>query len=32
VSVLGAGASAGVEDKVDAITSLFLDGARGGSG
>lgn len=32
VSVLGAGSSAGVEDKVDAITSLFLDGARGGSG
>jgi hypothetical protein len=32
VSVLGAGSSAGVEDKVDAITSLFLEGARGGSG
>lgn len=31
VSVLGAGSSVGVEDKVDAITSLFLDGARGGS-
>ena len=28
VSVLGAAASAGVEDKVDAITSVFLDGAR----
>jgi hypothetical protein len=28
VSVLGAASSAGVEDKVDAITSLFLDGAR----
>lgn len=28
VSVLGASSSAGVEDKVDAITSLFLDGAR----
>ncbi|HET6869314.1 MAG TPA: TetR family transcriptional regulator [Solirubrobacteraceae bacterium] len=28
VSVLGAGSSAGAEDKVDAITSLFLDGAR----
>jgi AcrR family transcriptional regulator len=32
VSVLGSGSSAGVEDKVDAITSLFLEGARGGSG
>jgi AcrR family transcriptional regulator len=31
VSVLGAGPTAGVEDKVDAITSLFLDGARRGS-
>ncbi len=31
VSVLGAASSAGVEDKVDAITSLFLEGARGGS-
>lgn len=31
VSVLGAGSSVGVEDKVDAITSLFLDGARGDS-
>jgi TetR/AcrR family transcriptional regulator, mexCD-oprJ operon repressor len=31
VSVLGAGSAAGVEDKVDAITSLFLEGARGGS-
>lgn len=31
VSVLGASTSAGVEDKVDAITSLFLDGARRGS-
>jgi TetR/AcrR family transcriptional repressor of mexCD-oprJ operon len=31
VSVLAAGAAAGVEDKVDAITSLFLEGARGGS-
>jgi AcrR family transcriptional regulator len=30
VSVLGAGSSAGIEDKVDAITSLFLDGARAG--
>ena len=28
VSVLGAASSAGIEDKVDAITSLFLDGAR----
>jgi len=28
VSVLGTDSSAGVEDKVDAITSLFLDGAR----
>jgi hypothetical protein len=28
VSVLGGASSAGVEDKVDAITSLFLDGAR----
>jgi AcrR family transcriptional regulator len=28
VSVLGAATSAGVEDKVDAITSVFLDGAR----
>lgn len=28
VSVLGAASSAGVEDKVDAITSLFLEGAR----
>jgi AcrR family transcriptional regulator len=32
VSVLGAASSAGAEDKVDAITSLFLDGARAGSG
>lgn len=31
VSVLGASSSAGVEDKVDAITSLFLEGARGGT-
>lgn len=31
VSVLGAGSSVGIEDQVDAITSLFLDGARGGS-
>jgi AcrR family transcriptional regulator len=31
VSVLGAGTTAGVEDKVDVITSLFLEGARGGS-
>ena len=31
VSVLGAPSSAGVEDQVDAITSLFLEGARGGS-
>jgi AcrR family transcriptional regulator len=31
VSVLGAASSAGVEDKVAAITSLFLDGARAGS-
>jgi AcrR family transcriptional regulator len=31
VSVLGAGSSAGVEDQVDAITSLFLEGARGRS-
>jgi AcrR family transcriptional regulator len=31
VSVLAAGSSVGVEDKVDAITSLFLDGARAGS-
>lgn len=31
VSVLGAGSTAGVEDKVDAITSLFLDGARADS-
>lgn len=31
VSVLGAASAAGVEDKVDAITSLFLEGARGGS-
>lgn len=31
VSVLGAGSSAGAEDKVDAITSLFLRGARAGS-
>lgn len=31
VSVLAAGSSIGVEDKVDAITSLFLDGARGRS-
>ena len=31
VSVLGAASSAGAEDKVDAITSLFLDGARRGS-
>jgi TetR/AcrR family transcriptional regulator, mexCD-oprJ operon repressor len=28
VSVLAASSSAGAEDKVDAITSLFLDGAR----
>lgn len=28
VSVLGVASSAGTEDKVDAITSLFLDGAR----
>jgi hypothetical protein len=28
VSVLGAASSAGSEDKVDAITSLFLEGAR----
>jgi AcrR family transcriptional regulator len=31
VSVLGAASSAGVEDKVDAITNLFLGGARAGS-
>jgi TetR/AcrR family transcriptional regulator, mexCD-oprJ operon repressor len=31
VSVLGAASSVGVEDKVDAITSLFLEGARGDS-
>ena len=31
VSVLGAASSAGAEDKVDVITSLFLQGARGGS-
>jgi TetR/AcrR family transcriptional regulator, mexCD-oprJ operon repressor len=31
VSVLGSGSTVGVEDKVDAITSLFLDGARGGT-
>jgi AcrR family transcriptional regulator len=30
VSVLGAASSAGSEDKVDAITSLFLEGARPG--
>lgn len=29
VSVLRSAPSIGVEDKVDAITSLFLDGARG---
>jgi TetR/AcrR family transcriptional regulator, mexCD-oprJ operon repressor len=29
VSVVGSGSSAGVEDKVDTITSLFLEGARG---
>jgi hypothetical protein len=28
VSVLGTASSAGMEDKVAAITSLFLDGAR----
>jgi hypothetical protein len=28
VSVLRAASSYGVEDRVDAITSLFLDGAR----
>lgn len=28
VSVLSAGSSAGVEDKVDAISNLFLNGAR----
>ena len=32
VSVLGAASTAGVEDQVDAITSLFLEGARGESG
>ena len=31
VSVLGAASSAGVEDLVGAITSLFLEGARAGS-
>jgi AcrR family transcriptional regulator len=31
VSVLATGSAAGVEDKVDAITSLFLEGARAGS-
>jgi AcrR family transcriptional regulator len=31
VSVLGAASSAGVEDKVDVISNLFLDGARAGS-
>lgn len=31
VSVLRAGSTMGAEDKVDAITSLFLDGARGAS-
>jgi TetR/AcrR family transcriptional regulator, mexCD-oprJ operon repressor len=31
VSVLAVSSSAGVEDKVDAITSLFLNGARRGS-
>jgi AcrR family transcriptional regulator len=31
VSVLGAAGSFGLEDKVDAITSLFLEGSRAGS-